>query len=174
MKIIKGDIYTPNFSAQAKCNTRYISTWSLTNLNSDFSFSSTGCHTKTKELSLPYYLPTAEERIVGFIPISKVLVLCESIDQDLNSTVSISYNDKHYTIITSIYMYKKRPFESKIIFFLNSVNAVILELFCSNLVQLVRPTPYLRINLLLIFNISFYHSGDLFFVFCHNFLSYAK
>ena len=50
-------------------------TWSnfkqgLTGLNSEFSFSWTGCHTKFKERSLQYYLPIARERIVGFIPFS--------------------------------------------------------------------------------------------------------
>ena len=37
----------------------------------------TGCHTKVKEPSLPYYLPIAEGRIVGYIPFSRVSALCE-------------------------------------------------------------------------------------------------
>ena len=49
---------------------------SLTGLNSKFSFSYTCCLTKTKELSLSYYLPLARGRIIRFIPFSLV--------QDLN------------------------------------------------------------------------------------------
>ena len=44
---------------------------SLTGLNSEFSFS------PAEEPSLPYYLPIAGGRIIGFIPFSRVLVLCE-------------------------------------------------------------------------------------------------
>ena len=39
-----------NPSVQAGCNTR----WSLTGLNSEFSFSKTAYHTKVKEQNLPY------------------------------------------------------------------------------------------------------------------------
>ena len=45
-------------------------------LNSEFSFS-TNCFTKAEEPSLPYYLPLAGGRILGFIPFPRVLVLCE-------------------------------------------------------------------------------------------------
>ena len=50
---------------------------SLTGFNSEFSFSYTSCLTKAEEPSLPYYLPIAGGRIIGFIPIPRVLVLCE-------------------------------------------------------------------------------------------------
>ena len=56
-------------------------TWSfffkrdLTGLNSDFSFSKTSCLTKAEEPSLPYYLPIAGGRIIGFIPLPRALVL---------------------------------------------------------------------------------------------------
>ena len=46
-------------------------------LNSEFSFSLTGCHYKIKESSLPYYLPVAERRIVGIIYLTRILALCE-------------------------------------------------------------------------------------------------
>ena len=36
-------------------------------LSSESSFSKTGCHTKVKETSLPYYLSIAWDRIVGLI-----------------------------------------------------------------------------------------------------------
>ena len=49
----------------------------LTGLNSEFSFSLAGCHTKSKEPSLLYYLPITGGRMVGFIPFPRVLVLCE-------------------------------------------------------------------------------------------------
>ena len=48
---------------------------SLTSLNSEFSFFKTSYHTKVKELSLPYYLLIAEEKIVGFIAFSKVMTV---------------------------------------------------------------------------------------------------
>ena len=51
--------------------------WSLTGLNSEFSFSKTSCLTKAEEPSLPYYLPIAGGKIFGFIPFPRVLVLCE-------------------------------------------------------------------------------------------------
>ena len=62
-----------------------------------------------EEPSLPYYLPIAGGRIIGFIPFPRVLVLCEM--QSVSSriwtriAVSISYDDNHYTTGTS-----KRPF----------------------------------------------------------------
>ena len=76
-------------------------------MNSEFCFSSTRCPTKAKEPSLPYYLPLAGGRINGFIPFPGVLVLCE-----IQTTwpkiwtcpaVSISYDDIHYTMDTSIW-----------------------------------------------------------------------
>ena len=50
---------------------------SLAGLNSEFSFSLTTCLTKAEEHSLPYYLPIAGGRIIGFIPFPRVFVLCE-------------------------------------------------------------------------------------------------
>ena len=56
-------------------------------------------------ISLPYYLPIAGGRIIGFIPFPRVLVLCEM--QSVSSriwtrvVVSISYDDNHYTTGTS-------------------------------------------------------------------------
>ena len=46
-------------------------------LNSEFSFSKTSCLTKNEEPSLPDYLSIAGGRIIGFIPFTRVLVLCE-------------------------------------------------------------------------------------------------
>ena len=57
-----------NPPAQEGCDTRPIFKLSLTGLNSEFSFSLTGCLTKAKDLILPYYLTMAGGRIVGFIP----------------------------------------------------------------------------------------------------------
>ena len=74
---------------------------SLTGLNSEFSFSKTSCLTKAEEPSLPYYLPIAGGRIIGFIPFPRVLVLCEM--QSVKSriwtrvAVSNSCDDNHYT-----------------------------------------------------------------------------
>ena len=80
--------------------------WSLTGLNSEFSFSKTSCLTKAEEPSLPYYLPIAGGRIIGFIPFPRELVLCEM--QSVSSriwtrvAVSISCDDNHYTTGTPI------------------------------------------------------------------------
>ena len=49
----------------------------LTGLNSEFSLSDTSSLTKAEEISLLYYLPIAGGRIIGFIPFTRVLVLCE-------------------------------------------------------------------------------------------------
>ena len=66
-----------NPSARAGYDTRSIFKRSLTGLNSEFSFSQTSCLTKAEEPSLPYYLPIAGGRIIGFISFPRVLVLCE-------------------------------------------------------------------------------------------------
>ena len=92
-------------SARAGYDTRSIFKRSLTGLNSEFSFSYTSCLTKAEENSLPYYLPIAGGRIIGFIPFPRVLVLCEM--QSVSSriwtrvAVSISHDDNHYTTGTS-------------------------------------------------------------------------
>ena len=97
-----------NPSTRAGYDTRSIFKWSLTGLNSEFSFSLTSCLTKAEEPSLPYYLPIAGGRIIGFILFPRVLVLCEM--QSITSriwtsvAVSISYDDNHYTIGTSFYV----------------------------------------------------------------------
>ena len=96
-----------NASARAGYDTKSIFNWSLTGLSSEFSFSLTTCLTKAEEPSLRYYLPIAGGRIIGFIPFPRVLVLCEM--QSVSSkiwtcvTVSISYNNNHYTTGTSTY-----------------------------------------------------------------------
>ena len=47
-------IYLPNPFAQAGCNARPNFKWSLTDLNSEYSFSYIGCHTNVKEPNLHY------------------------------------------------------------------------------------------------------------------------
>ena len=97
--------YLPNPSARAGYDTMSIFKRSLTGLNSEFSFSQTSCLTKAEEPSLPYYLPTAGGRIIGFIPFPRVLVLCEM--QSVLSrnwtriAVFIPCDDNHYTTGTS-------------------------------------------------------------------------
>ena len=66
-----------NPSAWAGYDTTSIFKRSLTGLNSEFSFSKTSRLTKAEEPSLPYYLPIAGGRIIGFIHFPRVLVLCE-------------------------------------------------------------------------------------------------
>ena len=83
------------------CNTRSIFKCSLTNLNSDFSFSQIGCQTKVKKLSLFYSLSIAGREIVGWISFPRLLQLCEM--QTATSKIwtwtnmSIFYNDNHYS-----------------------------------------------------------------------------
>ena len=48
------------------------------NLNSEFFFSETGCHTKVKELSLHDYLSLPGWRIVEFISFPRVLAIYEN------------------------------------------------------------------------------------------------
>ena len=103
--------YLPNPSARAGYDTRSIFKRSLTGLNSECSFSLTSCLTKVEEPSLPYYLPIAGGRIIGFIPLPRVLVLYEM--QSVSSriwtprvAVSISYDDNPYTKGTSVYEYE--------------------------------------------------------------------
>ena len=90
-----------NPSARAGYDTRSIFKRSLTDLNSEFSFSYTSCLTKAEEPSLPYYLPIAGGRIIGFIPFPRVLVLCEMQSVRFRIwtrvAVSTSCDDNHYT-----------------------------------------------------------------------------
>ena len=78
-----------NPSARAGFDTRSILKRSLTGLNSKFSFSYTSCLTKAEEPSLPYYLPIAGGRIIGFKPSPRVLELCKM--QDLNSCLGVHF-----------------------------------------------------------------------------------
>ena len=104
-KYLRRCTYLPNPSTRAGYNTRSIFKRILTGLNLEFSFSYTSCLTKAEEPSLLYYLPIVGRRIIGFIPFPRVLVLCEM--QSVSSriwtrvTVSISYDDNHYTTDTS-------------------------------------------------------------------------
>ena len=102
-----------NPSALAGYDTRSVFKQSLTGLNSEFSFSLTSCLTKAEKPSLPYYLPIAAGRIIGFIPFPRVLVLCEmlSISSRILSrvAVSISYDDNHYTTGISHYSIHQFP-----------------------------------------------------------------
>ena len=103
-----------NRSARAGYNTRSIFKQSLTGLNSEFSFSWTSCLTKAEEFSLPYYLPIAGGRIIGFIPFPRVLVQCEM--QSVLSRIwtrvamSISCDDNYYTTGTSTNRFEFRVF----------------------------------------------------------------
>ena len=101
----QANTYLPTPSAWVRYDTRSIFKWSLTVLNSEFSYSWTSCLTKAEEPSLLYYLPIAGGRIIRFIPFPRVSVLCE-MQSVLSSiwtrvAVSISYEDNHYTTGTS-------------------------------------------------------------------------
>ena len=60
-----------------------------------------------EEPSLPYYLPIAGGRIIGFIPFPRVLLLCEmqSVSSRIWTRVAefISYDDNYYTTGTSFF-----------------------------------------------------------------------
>ena len=102
--------YLPTPSARAGYDTRSIFKRSLTGWNSEYSFSETSWFIKAEEPNLPYYLPVAGGRIIGFIHFPMVLVLCEM--QLVSSriwtrvAVSISYDDNHYNTGTSKYLSK--------------------------------------------------------------------
>ena len=108
--------YLPNHPllVQDMTQGQFFLKWSLTGLNSEFSFSYTSCLTKAELPSLPYYLPIVGRRIIGFIPFPRVLVLCEM--QWVSSriwthvAVSISYDNNHFTtgmvcIFLSIFLF---------------------------------------------------------------------
>ena len=96
----KDTIFT-NPSARAGYDTKSIFKRSLTGLNSEFSFSYTSCLTKAEEPSLFYYLPIAGGRIIGFMPfpkgISAMWNAISLVQGWTRVTVSISYDDNHYT-----------------------------------------------------------------------------
>ena len=58
----------------SKMQNRSIFKWSLTGLNSEFSFFKTSCHTRVKEPCLLYYLPITRRRITEFIPFLREFV----------------------------------------------------------------------------------------------------
>ena len=83
--------------------------WSFICLNSNFSVL-TGCQTKVKEHSLPYYLLSNGRRIVGFIPFPRILAQCE---MQTNSSriwtrfaVFVSFENNHFSrSVTDMYVY---------------------------------------------------------------------
>ena len=77
MEFISTHTLFTNPPTRAEYDTGSIFQQSLTGLNSEFSLSFTSRLTKAKEISLPYYLPIAGGRIIGYIPFPRVLVLCE-------------------------------------------------------------------------------------------------
>ena len=98
-----------NPSARAGYDTRSIFKWSLTGLNSEFSFSKTSGLTKAEGPSLPYYLPIAGGRIFGFIilftnPSARAGYDTRSIFKrsltGLNSEFSFSWTSCHNNTIT--------------------------------------------------------------------------
>ena len=78
----------------------------LTGLNTEFSFSKTGCHTNVKEPSLHYYLPIVGGRKVGFLPFPKILPLCKMQKASFRiwtlMSMSISNDNNHYIMSTSV------------------------------------------------------------------------
>ena len=101
---MNASVYLPSPFAWVEWETKAICKQSLTGLNSEFAFSLTGCQTKVKEPSLPYYLSIAGGRVIGFIPFPKVLVLCEMQTASTKiwtlAAMSISHNGNHYTLGT--------------------------------------------------------------------------
>ena len=106
-----------NPSARAGYNTRSIFKWSLTGLNSEFSFSWTSCQGwRTQSVHLFTHSWRENSRIHTF-PKLWIQVLCEM--QSASSriwtrvTVSISYNDNHYTTGTSTCIWSDRNVTSR-------------------------------------------------------------
>ena len=115
-------------SARAGYDIRSIFKWSLTGFPSPRLVASP----RLKNLVCPTILPIAGERIIGFIPFPRVLVLCEM--QSVSSriwtcvAVSISYDDNHYTMGTLIFMHHS--------FFSSRSRFKYLSIFCSLLFSL--------------------------------------
>ena len=90
----------PSSLSWAWCDTKSIFKWRLTGLNSIL-LSYTGSHTNVKVLSLPYYLPITEGRIVRCLPFSRVVSLYEMQTALCRIwtwvTLSIFYDDNSYT-----------------------------------------------------------------------------
>ena len=82
-------MYLSNLSVRAASDTRSIFKRCLTGLNSRFSFSSIGCHYKTKKLRPPYYLPIAREKIFGWMELA--LWNVNSFVSDLNSDRRVNF-----------------------------------------------------------------------------------
>ena len=95
--------YLTNPSTLAGCDTRSVFKRSLTGLNLEFSFSYTSCLTKAEEISLPYYLPIAGGRIIGFKLFPRVLVLCEM--KSVSSRIWTRVDDNHYTTDTLLLLF---------------------------------------------------------------------
>ena len=100
-KTVQFQIIQLSTSTQFKC------TYSLIVKNISISnYSVQSSSYSAEELILPYYLPIAGGRIIGFIPFPRVFVLCEM--QSISSrvwtrvAVSISYDDNHYTAGTTV------------------------------------------------------------------------
>ena len=89
-----------NPSARAGYDTRSIFKRSLTGFEFRVSFSKTSCLIKAEEPSLSYHISITGERIIGFIPFPRVLVLCEMQSASariwIRVAVSISYDDNHW------------------------------------------------------------------------------
>ena len=64
----------PNSSARTGNDTRTVFKQNLKDLNSEFSFTKTGCHTMDKESSLSDYLLEDGRRIIRYIPFRNSLV----------------------------------------------------------------------------------------------------
>ena len=69
-------IFTDTFG-RSGCGARLIFKRNLISLNSEFTFSKTGCLIMAKGPHLMYYLSIDQRRMIGFIYFTRVLELCE-------------------------------------------------------------------------------------------------
>ena len=88
----------------AECDARSIFKWSKARLNLEFSFSKTGCQTKTKETSLTYYIPIAGEKTDGYMPFQRAFV--QNLGIKLKSP--IPFPTMITITINTLYIYHKR------------------------------------------------------------------
>ena len=93
-------IYLPNPFAQTGWDTKSILKRRLIVLNSEFSFC-TGCHTKAYELSVPDYFTHSwrENNWIHTLPMGVSTMW--NVKKLIRVTVSISYDDIHYTASAS-------------------------------------------------------------------------
>ena len=100
--VINPSIHLPNPPHEQDATQGQFLRWSLTGLNSRFSFSQSSYHSKVKETSQPFYLSIAVKRIVGR---TRILVNCKQrlfTIQVLNSVCCVYFLGRQPSILWTL------------------------------------------------------------------------